>query len=276
MNDAPVAIDDAASTAEDTVLVGSVALQSNDTDLDGDTLSVAAGSVGTFATAQGGSITVAANGTYTYTPAANFHGTDTFDYTVSDGTATDVVRLTITVSAVNDAPVAIDDAASTAEDTVLVGSVALQSNDTDLDGDTLSVAAGSVGTFATAQGGSITVAANGTYTYTPAANFHGTDTFDYTVSDGTATDVGRLTITVSAVNDAPVAIDDAASTAEDTVLVGSVALQSNDTDLDGDTLSVAAGSVADVRHGAGRLDHGGGERDLHVHPGCELPRHGHV
>src|SRR6185436_8049118 len=145
------------------------------------------------ATAQGGSITVAANGTYTYTPAANFNGTDTFDYTVTDGTATDVGRLTITVSSGNDAPVAIDDTASTAEDTVLVGSVAPQSNDTDLDGDTLSVAA------------------NGTYTYTPAANFNGTDTFDYTVTDGTATDVGRLTITVSSGNDAPVAIDDAAS-----------------------------------------------------------------
>src|SRR5205085_2234489 len=150
--------------------------------------------------------------------------TDTFDYTVTDGTLTDVGRLTITVTAVNDAPVAIDDTATTAEDTVLNGTVSLISNDTDVDGPTVSLDASSVGTFTTVQGGTIVVAANGTYTYPPAPYSNLTDTFDYTVTDGTLTDVGRLTITVTAVNDAPVAIDDTATTAEDTVLNGTVSL----------------------------------------------------
>ena len=167
---------------------------------------------------------------------------DSFDYTVTDGTLTDVGTLTITVTAVNDAPVAVDDVISTAEDTAVSSVLALQGNDTDLDGDTLSVAAASVGTFATAHG-SITVAADGSYSYTPAANFNGQDSFDYTVTDGTLTDVGTLTITVTAVNDAPVAVDDVISTAEDTAVSSVLALQGNDTDLDGDTLSVAAASV---------------------------------
>ncbi|MBV2134264.1 tandem-95 repeat protein, partial [Pseudomonas sp. MAP12] len=244
VNDAPVAVDDAASTAEDSVLTGSVELDANDTDLDGDSLSVVAG---TFATAQGGSITIAADGSYSYTPAANFHGTDSVDYTVTDGSLSDVGTLTITVTAVNDAPVAVDDAASTAEDSVLTGSVELDANDTDLDGDSLSVVAG---TFATAQGGSITIAADGSYSYTPAANFHGTDSVDYTVTDGSLSDVGTLTITVTAVNDAPVAVDDAASTAEDSVLTGSVELDANDTDLDGDSLSVVAGTFATAQGGS--------------------------
>ncbi len=100
--------------------------------------------------------------------------------------------------------------------------------------DTLSVDAVSVGTFATANG-SITVAADGRYTYTPNANFNGTDTFDYTVTDGTLTDVGTLTITVNPVNDAPVAVDDAITTNENTPVNSTFDLQANDTDADGDT-----------------------------------------
>ncbi|MBA6339418.1 cadherin-like domain-containing protein, partial [Colwellia sp. MB02u-10] len=68
----------------------------------------------------------------------------------------------------------------------------------------------------TAQGGTLALAADGSYTYIPAANFNGTDTVDYTVTDGTATDVGQLTITVAAANDAPVAVDDVINVTEDT------------------------------------------------------------
>ncbi|MDV7214236.1 Ig-like domain-containing protein, partial [Azotobacter beijerinckii] len=107
---------------------------------------------------------------YTYTPAANFTGTDSVDYTVTDGSLTDVGTLTIAVGPVNDAPVAADDAVTATEDTPFSSSIALDANDSDLDGDSLSVVAG---TFITAQGGSITLAADGRYTYTPAANFTG-------------------------------------------------------------------------------------------------------
>ena len=92
-------------------------------------------------------------------------------------------------------------------------SLSLDANDTDLDGDALTVVAG---TFATAQGGSITIAADGSYTYTPAPNFNGSDSVDYTVTDGSLTDVGTLNITVTAVNDAPIAVDDAITATEDT------------------------------------------------------------
>ena len=244
VNDAPVAVDDAATAAEDTVLTSTIDLDTNDTDLDGDALSVVAG---TFATSQGGSIAIAADGSYSYTPAANFNGTDSVDYTVTDGSLTDIGTLTINVTAVNDAPVATDDAVTATEDTVLTSTIDLDANDTDLDGDALSVVAG---TFATAQGGSITIAADGSYSYTPAANFNGTDSVDYTVTDGSLTDVGTLTINVTAVNDAPVAVDDAVHATEDTVFTSTIDLDANDTDLDGDALSVVAGTFATSQGGS--------------------------
>ncbi|MBA6339421.1 cadherin-like domain-containing protein, partial [Colwellia sp. MB02u-10] len=83
----PVAVDDVINVTEDTAFTSSIDLAANDTDLDGDSLTVTAG---TFATAQGGTLALAADGSYTYIPAANFNGTDTVDYTVTDGTATDV------------------------------------------------------------------------------------------------------------------------------------------------------------------------------------------
>ena len=97
----------------------------------------------------------------------------------------------------------------------MTSTIDLDTNDTDLDGDALVVVAG---TFATSQGGSIVIAADGSYSYTPAANFNGTDSVDYTVTDGSLTDIGTLTINVTAVNDAPVATDDAVTATEDTVL----------------------------------------------------------
>ena len=244
VNDAPVAVDDSVTATEDTVFNSCIELDANDTDLDGDALSVVAG---TYATTQGGSITIAADGSYTYTPVANFNGVDSVDYTVTDGSLSDVGTLTINVTAVNDAPVAVDDSVTIAEDTVFNSSIELDANDTDLDGDALSVIAG---TFATVQGGSITIAADGSYTYTPAANFNGVDSVDYTVTDGSLTDVGTLTINVTAVNDAPVAVDDAVTATEDTVFNSIIDLDANDTDLDGDALSVVAGTYATTQGGS--------------------------
>ncbi|MBA6339499.1 tandem-95 repeat protein, partial [Colwellia sp. MB02u-10] len=168
------------------------------------------------------------------------------DYTVTDGTATDVGQLTITVAAANDAPVAVDDVINVTEDTAFTSSIDLAANDTDLDGDSLTVTAG---TFTTAQGGTLALAADGSYTYIPAANFNGTDTVDYTVTDGTATDTGTLTITVAAANDAPVAVDDVINVTEDTAFTSSIDLAANDTDLDGDSLTVTAGTFTTAQGG---------------------------
>ena len=93
------------------------------------------------------------------------------------------------MTAVNDAPIANDDAITVVEDTPFTSVVQLDTNDTDVDGPALTVVAG---TFATAGGASIMIAANGSYTYTPALNFTGTDSVDYTVTDGTLTDIGTL------------------------------------------------------------------------------------
>ncbi|MDR6265897.1 Ig-like domain-containing protein [Roseobacter sp. N2S] len=220
VNDTPVAQAGTASGDEDTVISGSVA--ATDVDLDG--LTFALETDGT-----NGTVLMNANGSYTYTPAADFNGSDSFTYTVSDGNGgTDTQTVTITVDAVNDAPVAQAGTASGDEDTVISGSVA--ATDVDLDG--LTFALETDGT-----NGTVLMNANGSYTYTPAADFNGSDSFTYTVSDGNGgTDTQTVTITVDAVNDAPVAQAGTASGDEDTVISGSVA--ATDVDLDGLTFAL--------------------------------------
>ncbi|WP_026287069.1 Ig-like domain-containing protein, partial [Gilvimarinus chinensis] len=172
----PEAVADSFAATEDQVFYGNVS--TNDTQSsDGNTYSVEEGGGPSF-----GTVNMNADGTFDYTPDANYNGNDSFTYTVVDGDGdvrTSIVE--IAVASVNDEPVAVADSASTAEDTVLTSSVDLDANDTDLDGDSLSVVAG---TFTTSEGGTIVIASDGSYTYTPAANFTGTDTVDYTVTDG--------------------------------------------------------------------------------------------
>ncbi|MCP3855685.1 MAG: tandem-95 repeat protein, partial [Actinomycetia bacterium] len=258
-NDGPVATADTGTTAEGATLsvaAGSGVL-TNDTDLDGNTLSVSevegnAADVGSQITlASGALLTLNADGSYDYDPNGQFETlgvgdstTDAFAYTIIDGQGgTDTATVTLTITGTNDGPVAVDDANTTLENTPVSSTLDLQSNDTDIDGDSLAVDATSVGTFTTTQGGTIVVAADGGYTYNPATNFNGTDTFDYTVTDGTLTDTGTLTISVGAVNDDPVAADDTGTVTEDaTLTVNAIngVIQDNDTDVDGDSLVVAA------------------------------------
>ena len=145
-----------------------------------------------------------------YTPAANFNGTDTITYTVSDGNGgTDTGTLTITVAAVNDAPVTVNDTASTNDNATLSGIVLLD-DDSDVDGDTLTLTG-----ITNPTNGSVTLVGN-TVTYAPTANTGTyTETLTYTVSDGTTTSTGTLTITVAAANDAPVAVNDTETLTED-------------------------------------------------------------
>ena len=224
INEAPVAVDDTASTNEDTPVTVNVV--SNDTDVENDTLTVSTVTQGT-----NGAVTFA-GGSVTYTPNANFSGSDSFTYTVSDGNGgTDTATVDVTVSPVNDAPVAVDDNASTNEDTPVTVNVV--SNDTDVEGDPLTVSAVTQGT-----NGAVTFA-GGSVTYTPNANFSGSDSFTYTVSDGNGgTDTATVDVTVTPVNDAPVAVDDTTSTNEDTPVT--VDVVSNDTDVEGDPLTVSA------------------------------------
>jgi len=170
-NHPPVAADDSATTAHDAAV--NVSVLANDSDPDGDTLTIA-------------SVTQPSNGTAAiqgsavrYSPAAGFAGSDAFTYTVSDGhggDATATVNVTVTPPPANRPPVAANDAATTQQETSVV--VSVLANDSDPDGDSLSVAA--IGTpghgTAAVEGSSVR--------YTPAAGYAGSDSFDYTVSDG--------------------------------------------------------------------------------------------
>jgi VCBS repeat-containing protein len=200
VNYPPVAVDDAATTDEDNpVSVAAPGVLVNDTDPDvGDTLTVtavhASGTVGTV-TAWGpdGSFTYDPNGQFEYLSAGN-STTDTFTYTVSDGHGgTDVATVTITIDGVNDTPgngppVAVDNSATTPQDTPVT--IDILGNDSDPDGDTLTV-------VSVTQGHNGTVASNGNdVTYTPDPGFTGTDSFNYTVSDGNG-GTGTATVTVT-------------------------------------------------------------------------------
>ena len=187
-NTAPTAVDDTSSTAEDTPV--DINVVANDTDADGDTLSVTA-----VTTPSNGAAAITADNTttVTYTPNANYNGTDSFNYTVSDGTDTDVGTVNVTVTAVNDPPVAVNDSASTDEDTAV--DINVVSNDTDVEGDTLSVTQVTTPSNGAA---AITTGSTTTVTYTPDTNFVGTDSFTYTVSDGTDTDTGMVNVMMGA------------------------------------------------------------------------------
>ncbi len=241
VNDAPEANDDTASTDEDTAVI--VDVLDNDTDVDGDSLTVSNVTQGSD-----GSVTIINNGDdVRYTPDPDFNGTDSFTYAVSDGSATDTATLTVTVGATNDGPVANDDTASTDEDTAVV--VDVLANDTDAEGDSLTVSNVTQGSD-----GSVTIINNGDdVRYTPDPDFNGTDNFFYTVSDGSETDTATVTVTVGADNDPPVANNDTASTDEDTAV--NVDVLYNDTDVDDDPLTVSAvtqgsdGSVTIINNG---------------------------
>ncbi len=204
-NDAPLSVDDAGAaygTNEDTAFDTADVL-SNDSDVDGDALSIV-----TFdaASAQGGTVTYNGDGTFRYTPPADFNGSDSFSYYAFDGTvdSADAATVTIVVGSTNDAPVAADDAGGgygTSEELVFDTADVL-SNDSDIDGDALSIV-----TFdgASAQGGTVSYNGDGTFRYTPPADFNGSDSFTYFAFDGTVDSVSQatVTITVAAVNDPP-------------------------------------------------------------------------
>ena len=235
VDDPPVAVDDTATTAEDvTLTVPAATLTANDSDPEGQTLGIT--SVGNPSHGTVG----LAGGSVVFTPAADYHGPASFEYTVSDGAGTDTATVAVTVTPVPDAPVTVADTATTAEDQPLVILAAtLAANDTDADGDALTVTA-----VGLPSGGTVALAA-GTVTFTPTPNLTGTASFQYTVSDGARTATGTVAVTITPVPDAPIAGNDSAITPEDTPLVlTAAALLANDADVDGPSMSVAAVGAA--------------------------------
>jgi VCBS repeat-containing protein len=250
LNRPPVATSDSVVTdADSSITVDAPGVLSNDSDPDGDSLTVTA--VDTSGTV--GAVTWSANGSFTYDPNGQFEylqagnsTSDSFTYTVSDGHGgTDTATVTVIINGVyetpiyfpptyyppvNYPPVAIDDTAITTQNTSVT--INVLNNDSDPNGHTLTVTSVTPGTH-----GSVTI--NGSnVTYTPNSGFTGIDSFTYTISDGHGgTDTATVTIVVASINHPPVAVDDSAAAPQDTPVT--IDVLDNDYDIDGDTLTVA-------------------------------------
>ena len=231
VNDNPVANDDMFMTDEDVPFIATATngnLLLNVTDIEGDSLRVNRTPI---VDPIHGTVDLNADGTFTYTPDENFHGSDSFTYQVIDengGVATATVD--ITVNSVNDDPRAVTDDFMVDEDGTLTATFAdLLLNDEDVDGDSLAII-----NLLDPANGTVAFASDGTFSYTPNADFHGNDSFDYEVIDGNGGRAeGTVNITVNPVNDAPVAVNSNFTTNEDTPLnlvTGSILDNASDPD----------------------------------------------
>jgi len=225
-NNPPVAVDDSDTTLENTTVT--IPVLSNDTDPDGDPLSVHDFDA---LSAQGGTVVQVLN-SLEYTPAVGFDGIDTFTYRCSDGfDISNTATVTVDVQNVNNPPVAVDDVALTDEDVPIV--IDVLANDTDPDGEPLSL---SLFPGVTSQGGTLIQVAD-TLEYTPPLGWHGVDSFEYSCTDGIdVSNLATVTITVNSTNSPPIAVDDHVTTGMGvTIAVDALA---NDSDPDGDPLTL--------------------------------------
>ncbi|NBC17688.1 MAG: CHRD domain-containing protein [Bacteroidetes bacterium] len=234
--DPPVANDDDATTPQNTPV--DIAVLANDTDPEGGDLTITNASTpanGTATINDGGTPGDPTDDTITYEPDTDFRGTDTFTYTIEDPPGnTDQATVTVVV---NDPPEANDDGATTDEDTSV--DIDVLGNDTD-DSGSVTI----TGTSSPANGTATIISGGTEVRYTPDANFNGTDTFTYTIDDGDgATDQATVTVTVTAVNDAP----EVANPIGDQQLALTTGAESLDlsgtfSDVDGDALTLSATS----------------------------------
>jgi hypothetical protein len=280
-NTAPIATSNSNTTDEETPVSGNVITDlTADSDVENNPIVVTefsfiitSGSVTSTATYPAGStavipnvgtIIINTNGTYTFTPFVNYNGTvPVINYKISDGHGgTANANLAITVTAINDNPIAVnDDNKVTPEDIPVT--VNVLTNDSDPDGNTTLIVTqftitGITGTFtstATIPGkGTLTVVTTGEFTFTPDLNYNGVlPTITYTVSDGTATNTANLNLTVTPVNDDPTIIGETVSTPENTTITGNVL--SNDTDVETGTASntISQFTVGGVTYTAGSI-----------------------
>jgi VCBS repeat-containing protein len=233
VNDAPTLADQSASLAED----GSLTLQplTAAQDADGDLLAARI-----ITGPAHGTLEFNTDGTWTYTPEANYYGPDSYTYVVNDGSVdSTIATVHLTVTPVNDAPVLTGSSATVKEgDNLVINPLA---NTTDIDGDLLTVrivSGPSHGTLAQNPDGSMTYRSND--------NYAGPDSYSYVVNDGQAdSNSATVDITVIPNNHAPEAGNQALSTNEDAVFTGS--LFANATDLDGDALTATV--IAVPTHG---------------------------
>ncbi|WP_144007135.1 tandem-95 repeat protein, partial [Pelomonas sp. KK5] len=224
------------TTQEDTAYTGRIGA----TDADNDPLSYTVAT-----TASHGTVTVDANGAYTYTPTADYNGPDSFVVTVSDGHGGTVqATVNVGINAVTDI---VADTITTDEDTPVTFNVLANDSFENSNAAVTSITQ-------PAAGGTVSFAADGTMTFTPAADFNGSTSFSYTVTSGGVTETATVTVNVTAVNDAPVLTDPgtpgqtfdpttgtySGTTDEDTAYVGQIGAS----DVDNDALSYAVTTAA--------------------------------
>src|SRR3990172_1455718 len=236
-NQIPVAINDSFSTAKDTALnVPSPGVLGNDSDPEGGLLTAIK-----LSDPQHGTLNLNGNGSFAYTPAPGFTGSDSFTYKANDGALdSNVANVSITVSLPNSPPDAVNDSYSTAEDNVLaIDTPGVLVNDVDPDGDPLTAR------FVHGPGlGTLNLNHDGSFSYTPNANYHGEVSFTYKASDGQYdSNVATVTVIVTPVNDAPLADNQALTTEENTPKA--IILSAYDVDNDPLTYTV----IDKPRHG---------------------------
>lgn len=246
VNDAPLAVEDSYTTAEDAALHvdGESSVLMNDSDIERSPLTADLVSDVTH-----GTLDLSSNGDFTYVPDENYNGSDSFTYRTYDGEAySSTVTVSLTITSVNDKPTADSDSYTTDEDTSLVVDAASGVLANDADPVEHSPLTASI--VANVSHGTLSLSADGSFTYTPTANYHGPDSFTYRAYDGTDySDTVSVTLTVSSVNDLPVATGDSYTTAEDTQLdVAAAGVLANDSDPVEDS-SLTAVRVTDASHG---------------------------
>ena len=262
INDAPIAVANTNEVPENGAidLAAASSVLGDDADVDGDALTVSSIRTGNVAATNGaqgeigstlvgayGVLTLNADGQYRYATtasavdglAAGATAVDVFTYTITDGALSASAELLITVTGVNDAPVAVADTLDATEDTPETYTAAqLVGNDTDVENSELSLSSVTSGSNGTA-----VLNADGTVTFTPNADYAGAADFTYIVNDGTAdsTSAATVTVNVGAVNDAPVAVADTLDATEDTPETYTAAqLVGNDTDVENSELSLSS------------------------------------
>jgi len=247
VNDFPIAVNDVITTLEDVSIIGASVTDNDIPSGDG-------GNVWSLVGVNGGSanatVTMNADGTYDYVPEANFNGTDYFTYQLCDSNGDcDQARVTVFLSSVKDVPLAEDDVNSTVEDTPIIGAMVASNDIPSGDGGNKWSL---FGTNGGAMHGKVTMSTDGKYNYTPNANFIGTDTFIYLLCDFDSDCAGAtVTITVTPVNDSPIAMDDINTTFMNMQVSGNVL--NNDSDPEGNQLTINTSPFTPPSHGSVKI-----------------------
>lgn len=227
----PIAADDFYSVDEDSILtVNSIGVLQNDTNSQNSNTFLAI-----IHTSTGfGTLILNSDGSFTYQPNLNFASTDSFTYVANNGTHnSNEATVTLTVNPINDTPIASDDSYNTSEDSALViVAPGVLDNDSDIDGDSLLAILDT-----STNDGTLVLNSDGSFTYTPNANFVGFDSFTYHTNDGLLdSNITTVDITVSSENDAPIAQDDHAETQQNVPI--RIDVLENDSDAEDDSLNI--------------------------------------